>query len=69
LKLNRNKVEKLLNEYCEGNYNRFARELDLDTSHIYRYLKTGIGGGRKLIGAVLEFTKSKGLNYEDFIEL
>lgn len=64
----RSKVECLMNVYCDGNYNRFARELGVDPAHLYRYLKTGVGGGSKVIGGVFKFCKSNHLNFEEYIQ-
>lgn len=69
MKANRNKVFELMNTYCDGNYNRFGRELQLDPSHLYRFLNTGVGGGKKLVGAIIRFCKENNLNFEDYIEL
>ena len=69
MQANRNKVIELMNKYCSGNYNRFSRELKVDPSHLHRFLKTGIGGGKKLVGAIIKFCKENGLNFEEYIEL
>ena len=69
MKAKREKVEQLMQEQCFGNYNRFARELGIDPSHLYRYINTGIGGGKKLIGALMKYCMKKGLNFEEYIEL
>ena len=64
----RSKVVELMNDYCNGNYNRFGRELGVDPSHLYRFLTEGVGGGKKIVGAVIKFCKKNGLNYEDYID-
>ena len=69
MQLNRDKVIELMNKYYGGNYNRFSRKLQVDPSHLHRYLKTGIGGGKKIVGAIIKFCKENGLNFEDYIEL
>jgi len=66
MEINREKLMELMNQYCNGNYNRFGRELNIDPSHLYRFLKTGVGGGKKLAGAVIRFCKSKNLDYEQY---
>jgi hypothetical protein len=38
---------ELMQLRCAGNYNRFARELGIDAGHLYRFLHTGVGGGKK----------------------
>jgi len=69
MKLNRIKIKELMMEYTHGNYTRFARELNVDPSHLHRFLTSDIGGGKKIVGAILKFCKDKGLNFEDYIEL
>jgi|GEM_PF-282711 hypothetical protein len=63
------KLEELMNTFCNGNYNRFSRELGVDPSHLFRFIKTGGGGGKKMLGALITFCKSKDLNFEDYIKL
>ena len=63
------KTRLLMVTYCEGNYNRFARELGLSPSQIHRYLSTGVGGGKKFIGAIINFCRAKGLDFEDYIDI
>jgi len=69
MEANRQKVMQLMDTYCGGNYNRFGRELEVDPSHLYRYLNTGVGGGKKLVGAIMRFCKLNSLNFEDYIDL
>lgn len=68
MNLNREKLKELMETYC-NNYNRFAREMGVDPSHLYRFLNTGVGGGTKLIGGVIKFCKAKQLKYEEYIDL
>ncbi len=69
MKAKREKVAELMSIYCEGNYNRFARELSIDPSHLHRFITTGVGGGKKLVGAIIKFCKEKELNFEEYIEI
>ena len=69
MKINGPKVMELMNTYFDGNYNRFGRELGIDPSHLYRFLNNGVGGGKKLAGAIIRFCKAKGLDFEEYIEL
>jgi hypothetical protein len=39
----RDKAYELMKTYCADNYNRFARELGVDPSHLHRFLTTGVG--------------------------
>lgn len=69
MEADRQKLMELMQRQCKGNYNRFARELGIDASHLYRYINSGIGGGRKLIGAIIKYCVSNGIEYEHYIEL
>jgi hypothetical protein len=69
MEIKREKLRDLMQNYCYGNYNRFGRELGIDPSHLYRFLNTGVGGGKKLVGAVMKFCKENELNFEDYIDL
>lgn len=69
IKLNRESLKILLHVRFGGNYSAFARELDVDISHIYRVIKYGTGGGKKIIGAVMNFCRREGLSFEEYIEI
>ena len=69
MKVHREKIAELMRIYCADNYNRFGRELGITPSQLHRYINTGVGGGKKLVGAVIKFCKDKGLDFEEFIEL
>jgi hypothetical protein len=66
--LNRDKVKGLMDEQCAGNCNRFARELDIDPSQLYKYINTGVGGGIKVVLAIMKFCKEKDLDFDEYIE-
>lgn len=68
MELNTIMVRELMDVYCDGNYNKFSRELNIDPSHLYRFLTQGIGGGKKLMGAVSDFCKTKELEIKDYID-
>lgn len=65
----REKIFELMEQYCNGNYNRFAKELGVDPSHLYRFLTTGVGGGKKILGSILKFCKGKSLDFDDYIDI
>jgi hypothetical protein len=69
MKLKREKLVDLMQIYCRGNYYQFARELNVDPSHIYRFIKTGVGGGSKIIGSIMKFCKKNKLDFDEYIEL
>ena len=68
MKVNKEKMFEILEKYCNGNYNRFAREMGIDPSHLYRFLNKGIGGGSKLIGGFIKFCKTNDIDFEEYIE-
>lgn len=69
MEVNREKVFDLMNSHCAGNYNRFARELGVDPSHLYRYLNTGVGGGKKILMSVMKYCKANKLDFEEYIKM
>lgn len=66
--MNQEKIRGLMDKYCNGNYNRFARELGCDPAHIYRFLTTGKGGGKKIVLGLINFCTDKGLNFQEYIQ-
>ena len=69
MEVNRQKVHELMKTNCAGNYNRFARELEVDPSHLYRFLNTGVGGGKKIVMSVIKYCKTNGLDFEEYISM
>jgi hypothetical protein len=69
MKVDAEKLFTLMKERCNGNYNKFARELQIDPSHLYRYMNNGIGGGRKFIGAVIRYCRANGIDFGEYIIL
>jgi len=68
-RLNREKIRELMNSRYMGNYNRFSRELGVDPAHLYRFLNTGIGGGKKIIFSLMNYCEKSKLDYKKFIDL
>jgi len=68
-RLNREKIRELMNSRYMGNYNRFSRELGVDPAHLYRFLNTGIGGGKKIIFSLMNYCEKNKLDYKKFIDL
>lgn len=69
MKPSADKMAVLMNSFFEGNYHKFARELQVDPSHLYRFMTNGVGGGSKLLGALYKLCMEKGLKFEDYIEI
>ena len=68
MEVNRHKIRDLMKAKCEGNYNRFARSRR-GPSHLYRFLNTGVGGGKKILMSVMKYCKTNGLDFEDYISI
>ncbi|MGE5631591.1 MAG: hypothetical protein ACM3TR_10915 [Caulobacteraceae bacterium] len=64
------KVIELMERYCEGNYNAFARELGLNVAHLYRTLNNpNSKAGAKFLGSLIDFCERKELDYKEYIFL
>jgi hypothetical protein len=68
-RLNREKIKELMDSRCMGNYNRFSRELGVDPAHLYRFLNTGVGGGKKIILSLMKYCEKNKLDYKKYIDL
>ncbi len=69
MEVNRQKIQDLMKSNCDGNYNRFARELGVDPSHLYRFLNTGVGGGKKILMSVMRYCKINGLDFNEYVNI
>lgn len=69
MEIKRDKVMELMKTYCEGNYNRFAREMGVDPAHLHRFLNTGVGGGKKIISGIIKFCREKNINEFDYFDI
>ncbi len=67
-RLSKEKMMELMKMQCSGNYNRFGRELGVDPAHLYRFLNTGVGGGKKMIFGLMDFCDKNNLNYRNFFD-
>ena len=68
-RLNRDKIRELMNSRYMGNYNKFSRDLGVDPAHLYRFLNTGVGGGKKIIFSLIDYCERNKLDYKKYIEL
>lgn len=67
-RINREKMFELMQKRCHGNYNMFGRELGVDPAHLYRFLNTGVGGGKKMIFALMEYCDQHKLSFTQFFD-
>ena len=65
--LNRAAMIELMRTRCDGNYNRFARELGVDPGHLYRFLNTGVGGGKKIIFGLMDYCMKNDIDYRSHL--
>ncbi len=63
------KIAELMNKQCQGNYNQFSRELGVDPAHLHRFLRTGVGGGKKMIFSLMDYCEKNHLNYKNYLEI
>lgn len=68
-RLSHSKMMELMKNHCYGNYNQFSRELGVDPAHLYRFLNTGVGGGKKMIFGLMDFCEKNHLNYKNYFEI
>lgn len=66
--LSKEKMNELMLAQCRGNYNLFGRELGIDPAHLYRFLTTGVGGGKKMIFSLMDFCAKKNLDYRQYFD-
>lgn len=67
-RINREKMLELMQSQCRGNYNLFGRQLGVDPAHLYRFLNTGVGGGKKMLFALIEYCDQHHLNFKQFLD-
>lgn len=67
-RINREKMFELMKERCHGNYNLFGRQLGIDPAHLHRFLNTGVGGGKKMIIALIKYCEQHHLNFTQFFD-
>lgn len=68
-RINREKMYELMQRHCHGNYNMFGRELGVDPAHLYRFLNTGVGGGKKMIFALMEYCERRHISFADYFDM
>lgn len=69
MQLNIKNFRLLMEERAGGNYNQFARLLNINVAHIYRILNKKKVAGKKVIDAVIQFCKNNNLDYLSYIFL
>lgn len=69
IRLSPSKMQELMKTRCQGNYNQFSRELGVDPAHLYRFLNTGVGGGKKIIFSLMDYCERNNLDYKKYLDL
>lgn len=68
MEVNKKKIQYLMNKYCNGNYNEFARQLNLNVAHVHRTLNNPRSkAGPKFLGAIIKFCEKNNLDYKEYI--
>ncbi len=65
--ISKEKVRELVEKQFDGNYSKFARELEIKPNHIHKFLSTG-SAGLTTIGALMKFCRVKGLKFEEYVD-
>lgn len=68
-RISREKMLELMKTHCRGNYNLFSRQLGVDPAHLYRFLNTGVGGGKKMLLALMEYCERNNINFSQFLDV
>lgn len=68
MKIKREQVTELIENEYGGNMSRFSRELSLDPSHLHRCLNNGVGGGKKVVGAIMKYCKENGKSFDEYLD-
>ena len=69
MKLKREKILELMNNYTFCNYNRFVRDLKVDPAHLHRFLRFGVCGSKKIVLAMIKFCKENNLDVYEYIDM
>ncbi|ERK29974.1 hypothetical protein [Clostridium intestinale] len=60
-------IQGLINLRFNGNKSSFAKAIGIERSHVSKVISTGACAGATFFGALMEYCKKEGLNFEDFI--
>lgn len=69
MQVKRDKLFELMQTQFYGRNNRLAVALEVDPSHLHRVINDGIGGGKKISGAIIKFCNKNDLDFTDYIDL
>lgn len=70
MKLNSKAIKKLLKEKFDNNITLFAKEINVDRTHLSRVIRSnGNGAGAVVCGGVIRYCNKNNLDYKDYIFL
>ena len=68
--LNKGKLRLLMDEYSDGNYNRFAKKLGVEPAQLHRFLNDEHSqAGALFLGRFMVFCESNSLQFKEYIFL
>lgn len=65
--LNYDALKRLLNDAFDGNYNAFARAMNIDVAQLYRILNGNGSVGLKTLNKIVDFCKENDLDIHEYI--
>lgn len=69
MEVKRSRLREILKQRYKGNYTDMARDLGVSLPHLHKFLNYDVGGGRKLLGAVVKYCKYNNLPLEKYIDI
>lgn len=69
LLVNKERLRKLMNDRFDGNYNKFARALDVNPAQLYRILENDSQAGALFLGKLMSYCNANSLDFEKYIFL
>jgi hypothetical protein len=67
--INKDKVKELMDREANGNYNEFARQLQIDVAQLHRVLNTESKAGPKMLGKLMIYCNDRNLDFNEYIFL
>lgn len=70
MNINKDKIFELMDNYADGNYNKFSRILGINVGHLHRTLNIeSKKAGSVFLGAIINFCEKNNLDFKDYIFL
>ncbi|MFD1362688.1 helix-turn-helix domain-containing protein [Lentibacillus salinarum] len=65
--LNKQRTKQLMNKKSDGNYNKFARKLNVDPGQLHRILNSESNAGPKFLSKLAAYCLSENIDFNDYI--